>query len=185
MIDTKQLYDVYKEYAWREYDLLERRANWLYITNTVLIVGLGFIVQAQIGISLQSGLSRLSADHYVVSLYNFSKYAIVAIPIASILLNFAIWGQMTAGASAIEGLRLRWRTIHDDPRREASELPYVTYGVRDAGPRPKGKVLTSLLPLALICIWTMIAAFGVALVIPGFHFGDVVSFIERWVQYSR
>jgi len=170
MLDLKSLYDVYKEYAWREYGLVDRRANWIYVANTVLAVGLGFIIQEQVSLMAQKeAMHRIMEDQYTVTIYSISKLAVLAIPVAAVFINIALWTQLMAASKAAESVRLRWRLIRDDPNRGAGELPYLSFGFHDAGPRMNGLLITSLLPASLIFFWGLVAFVGFCLLYPDLY----------------
>lgn len=158
MLETKVIYDTYKEYAWREYEMLERRATWIYLGNTVFVVGLGFIIQTQTGYAAQDGaMARILADHYTSALLIVSKLTVIAIPVAAIAFNVIMWGQMADAIDSLETVRLKWRAIRNDPHRGDQDLPYLSYGFWDQGPNARsGLVWSAILPVTLSLVWAAI-----------------------------
>lgn len=167
MIDIVTLYNIYRQSAWREYELIDKRMNWVYIANTVLAVGLGFIIQEQLRlVSQTNALDHAMADTYTRALVLASKFLVLVVPIAAIGLNIALWAQVLAALFTAEGIRKRWRLIRNDPQRGASELPYVGFGFRDMGPHAQGAISTSIFLAALVGFWGSAEAYAVITMFP-------------------
>lgn len=170
-MDTVGLYQIYKDYAWREYDLLESRQNWFYIVNSIFLVAVGLVVQEQMHLFVDSPTAmKISTDSYFSTLLLYSKFALVIIPAAAIFFNIALLASTLSTLHTLDGIRRKWRDIKHDPKRHAGELPYVVAGFRDLGPKTVGWGATALPAIMLVLFWALVEILGMWLVVQGAHY---------------